>query len=126
MTTILETDRLRLREMVPADLDFVATMPADREVTYYYERRFTSDEANAWLYRQLKRYAQWAWPLARARTRDRQRRRAGRPRDAGHRTGPMARDRLAPPSAVLGQGLRNRGGNRHSRCRVCSLGATGR
>ena len=57
MATILETDRLRLREMVPADLDFVATMLADPEVTHYYERQFTRDEANVWLDRQLNRYA---------------------------------------------------------------------
>jgi RimJ/RimL family protein N-acetyltransferase len=57
MATILATDRLRLREMVPADLDFVATMLADPEVTHYYERRFTRDEATAWLDRQLNRYA---------------------------------------------------------------------
>ena len=57
MTTILETDRLRLREMVPADLDFVAIMLADPEVTRYYERRFTRDESAAWLNRQLERYA---------------------------------------------------------------------
>src|SRR6266568_1549358 len=48
MITVLETERLRLREMVPADLDFVATMLADPEVTYYYERRFNRDEANVW------------------------------------------------------------------------------
>ena len=41
MTTVLETERLQLREMVPGDLDFVVTMLADPEVTYYYERRFT-------------------------------------------------------------------------------------
>jgi [ribosomal protein S5]-alanine N-acetyltransferase len=57
MTTVLETERLQLREMVPGDLDFVATMLADPEVTYYYERRFTRGEANAWLDRQLNRYA---------------------------------------------------------------------
>jgi hypothetical protein len=114
MTTILETDRLRLREMAPADLDFVATMVADPEVTYYYERRYTRDEANAWRDRPLKRYAHDGHELWLVLKRgNRQRRRAGRPRDAGLRTGPMARDRLAP-SAVLGQGLRNRGGNRHS------------
>ena len=57
MALILETARLRLREMVPSDLDFVAAMLADPEVTHYYERRFTSEEAKAWLGRQLKRYS---------------------------------------------------------------------
>jgi ribosomal-protein-alanine N-acetyltransferase len=56
MVTILETARLLLRELVSADLDFVATMLADPDVTRYYERRFTRDEANGWLARQLRRY----------------------------------------------------------------------
>jgi hypothetical protein len=49
MMTILKTARLQLREMKHADLDFVATMLADPEVTHYDERRFTRDEADAWL-----------------------------------------------------------------------------
>ncbi len=57
MTIVLETQRLQLREMVPADLDFVTTMLADPEVTYYYERTFTRADASAWLERQLNRYA---------------------------------------------------------------------
>jgi RimJ/RimL family protein N-acetyltransferase len=54
---ILETPRLTLREMAPADLDFVATMLADPEVTLHYERRFSRADAEAWLQRQLDRYA---------------------------------------------------------------------
>jgi RimJ/RimL family protein N-acetyltransferase len=42
---ILETARLRLREMQPGDLDFVAAMLADKEVTRYYERTFTRADA---------------------------------------------------------------------------------
>jgi RimJ/RimL family protein N-acetyltransferase len=57
MTTLIETERLRLRELVPADLDFVAAMLADPEVAHYYERRFTRADAKAWLDRQLGRYA---------------------------------------------------------------------
>jgi ribosomal-protein-alanine N-acetyltransferase len=56
-TTILQTDRLHLREMVPGDLEFVAAMLADPEVAYYYERRFTRAESEVWLERQLERYA---------------------------------------------------------------------
>ena len=57
MALIVETPRLRVREMVPADLDFVATMLADPDVSRYYERRFTRNDAQVWLDRQLARYA---------------------------------------------------------------------
>lgn len=53
---ILETSRLRLREMVPADLDFVAMMLGNPDVSRYYERRFTRSDAEEWLDRQLDRY----------------------------------------------------------------------
>ncbi len=56
MSTILETSRLRLRELVPDDLDFVATMLAHPDVTRYYEKRYTRDDAREWLERQLARY----------------------------------------------------------------------
>ncbi len=58
MNIIVETDRLRLREMVPTDLDFVATMLDDPEVMRYYPKRYSRDEAQAWLERQLWRYAE--------------------------------------------------------------------
>ena len=57
MQTVLETARLRLREMVSDDLDFVATMLADAEVARYYERTFTRKDAAEWLARQRDRYA---------------------------------------------------------------------
>jgi [ribosomal protein S5]-alanine N-acetyltransferase len=57
MNDVLETPRLRMREMVEGDLDFVATMLGDPEVSRYYERTFTRADAGAWLDRQLKRYA---------------------------------------------------------------------
>ena len=57
MAVILETPRLRLREMQRGDLDFVAAMLADKDVTRYYERTFTRGDAQGWLDRQRKRYA---------------------------------------------------------------------
>jgi RimJ/RimL family protein N-acetyltransferase len=57
VTVVLETARLRLREMEPADLDFVASMLADKEVMRYYERTFSRADAQAWLDRQRQRYA---------------------------------------------------------------------
>jgi RimJ/RimL family protein N-acetyltransferase len=54
---VLETERLTLREMTLEDLDFVATMLGHPEVSRYYERRFSRDDAQVWLTRQLERYA---------------------------------------------------------------------
>jgi [ribosomal protein S5]-alanine N-acetyltransferase len=53
---ILETARLRLRELTTTDLDFVAAMMADVEVTRYYGRRFSRPDAEIWLNHQLERY----------------------------------------------------------------------
>jgi [ribosomal protein S5]-alanine N-acetyltransferase len=54
---VLETARLRLRELASGDLDFVAGMLADPEVARYYEKTFTRDDAEDWLRRQQARYA---------------------------------------------------------------------
>jgi RimJ/RimL family protein N-acetyltransferase len=56
VATILETPRLLLREMVPGDLDFVAAMLSEPDVSRYYERLFTRADAEEWLGRQLDRY----------------------------------------------------------------------
>jgi ribosomal-protein-alanine N-acetyltransferase len=57
MAIILETPRLVLREMTPADLDFVAAMLADPEVVRFYPRCYSRQEAEGWVQRQLDRYA---------------------------------------------------------------------
>ena len=54
--TVLVTERLVLREMVLADLDFVASMLADPEVMRYWPRCYTRAEAEAWVRRQRERY----------------------------------------------------------------------
>jgi len=53
---VLESDRLRLREMSDDDLDFVAEMLADPEVMRYYPKCYSRDEAREWLHRQVRRY----------------------------------------------------------------------
>jgi RimJ/RimL family protein N-acetyltransferase len=53
MKPVLETARLRLQEMVPHDIDFIAAMLGDPEVTRYYERTFTRADAEAWLGRKM-------------------------------------------------------------------------
>ena len=57
MKTILETPRLRLREMSPGDLDFVAAMLSHPEVMRFYPKIYSREEAAAWIERQLGRYA---------------------------------------------------------------------
>jgi RimJ/RimL family protein N-acetyltransferase len=57
MKTVLETPRLRLREMSLEDLDFLATMLAHPEEMRYYPKLYSRDEAQAWIERQLGRYA---------------------------------------------------------------------
>jgi len=53
---ILGTARLILREMTPEDIEFIAEMMAHPEVNFYYDRRFTRDESEVWLERQIERY----------------------------------------------------------------------
>ena len=48
---IVETQRLRLREVTPADLDGVAALVADGEQMRFYPRVRTRDEALAWIER---------------------------------------------------------------------------
>jgi len=54
---ILETSRLRLREMTVGDLDFVASMLADPEVMRYYPKPLSREESLEWIERQIARYA---------------------------------------------------------------------
>lgn len=56
-TWIVETKRLRLREMELGDLDFIATMLADAEVMRHYPSTYSRAEARGWIERQRTRYA---------------------------------------------------------------------
>jgi RimJ/RimL family protein N-acetyltransferase len=58
MKTVLETERLCLREMNLDDLDFVASMIAHPEVMRYYPKLYNRSEAQEWIERQMKRYAE--------------------------------------------------------------------
>jgi RimJ/RimL family protein N-acetyltransferase len=53
---VLETSRLRLRELVPEDLGFMAEMLADAEVMRYYPKRLTRELSADWIERQIARY----------------------------------------------------------------------
>src|SRR5262245_20357533 len=63
MKIALETPRLVLREMSLGDLDFVAAMLADPEVMRFYPKCYSRDEAEAWVRRQLDRYARYGHGL---------------------------------------------------------------
>src|SRR5215468_11623496 len=54
---ILETKRLRLRELTANDLDFVAAMLDDADVMRHYPSRLDRQGALAWIERQRMRYA---------------------------------------------------------------------
>ena len=57
MPAVVETERLALRELLPSDLDFVASMLADPETMRFYPRPYTREESAAWIDRQRRRYA---------------------------------------------------------------------
>ncbi len=56
MTVILEAEGLRLRELLPDDIDTVAGMVGDPEVMAYWPRPLDRAEAAAWIARQRERY----------------------------------------------------------------------
>jgi RimJ/RimL family protein N-acetyltransferase len=57
MRVILETPRLRLRELEPGDLDFIAELLAHPEVMHFWPKPYTRDEAEGWIHKSQERYA---------------------------------------------------------------------
>jgi [ribosomal protein S5]-alanine N-acetyltransferase len=53
---LLETDRLVLRPLTPADEPALAAVIGDRETMRWYTRPFTGDEVRQWIERQIGRY----------------------------------------------------------------------
>ena len=53
---ILETERLYLRKLTPADRAALCETLQDKEAMYTYEHAFSDEEADAWLARQTARY----------------------------------------------------------------------
>ena len=60
---ILETERLLLREMTQDDLHALQGILQDEETMYAYNSAFDEAETQAWLDRQLSRYAQFGFGL---------------------------------------------------------------
>ena len=53
---VIETERLSLREMNLGDLEFVSEMLSDPEVMRFYPKRYSREESQAWVERQMRRY----------------------------------------------------------------------
>ena len=60
---VIETQRLLLREMTPADRPALCRILQDSEVMYAYNGSFSDEEVDEWLERQLTRYRQWGYGL---------------------------------------------------------------
>ena len=58
VTWIVETQRLKLREFSPGDLDVLAAMVADEEQMRFYPGPKSRDEASAWISRNLVLYTE--------------------------------------------------------------------
>jgi ribosomal-protein-alanine N-acetyltransferase len=70
MKTILETGRLRLRELAANDLEFMAEMLANADVMRYYPKRLTRELSADWIARQVARYQSDGYGLWLAEQRD--------------------------------------------------------
>lgn len=53
---LLETPRLRLRKLVPDDVEFIAEMLLDPQVTRFYGQTYTRADADDWMQRIFTRY----------------------------------------------------------------------
>jgi RimJ/RimL family protein N-acetyltransferase len=60
---IFETERLRFRELVSSDLDFVFSMLGDPRVMRFYPKVLSREESQAWIDRQRTRYREQGWGL---------------------------------------------------------------
>jgi RimJ/RimL family protein N-acetyltransferase len=61
VTAIIETARLRLRELCPDDLDELTAMVADHEQMRFYPRPRTRDEACAYIGQNRRLYAEYGF-----------------------------------------------------------------
>lgn len=60
---ILETERLHLREIVQSDFSSLCKIMQDEQTMYAYEGAFSDEEVQAWLDRQISRYAKYGFGL---------------------------------------------------------------
>ena len=57
--TVLETERLKLRELNQDDFHSLCKILQDETTMYAYEGAFSDQEVQEWLNRQLSRYQKW-------------------------------------------------------------------
>lgn len=62
-TTILETERLYLRELEQEDFPALCKILQDEKTMYAYEGAFSEEEVQEWLDRQLARYKKYGFGL---------------------------------------------------------------
>jgi RimJ/RimL family protein N-acetyltransferase len=60
---VLETERLRLRRFRREDVDAVFAIIGDDVAMQYYPRTFDTDDATAWVERNIRRYAEYGHGL---------------------------------------------------------------
>ena len=60
---ILETDRLKLREMTLSDRKALSSILQDENVMYAYNGAFSDEETRAWMQKQLQRYKEYGFGL---------------------------------------------------------------
>ena len=60
---ILETERLYLRKLTPADRAALCETLQDKEAMYAYEHAFSDEEVREWLDKQLSRYEKYGFGL---------------------------------------------------------------
>ncbi|MEG0276137.1 MAG: GNAT family N-acetyltransferase [Coprobacillus sp.] len=61
--TVLETDRLILRELQQSDIQDLSEILQDPEVVYAYEHIFTDADVRKWFNRQRQRYRKYGFEL---------------------------------------------------------------
>ena len=83
---VVETERLLLRPLTPADRGDLCEILQDKETMYAYEHAFSDEEVDQWLQNQLRRY-----------------------REEGFGLWAAARGGVSPEAPLLGDGLRHRG-----------------
>jgi RimJ/RimL family protein N-acetyltransferase len=59
--SVVETQRLKLREFTQGDLDDLAAMVADEDQMRFYPRPKTRDEASAWIGRNVSLYEEYGF-----------------------------------------------------------------
>lgn len=61
--TVLDTDRLQLREMNLSNMDALSSILQDERVMYAYNGKFDDEETMAWMQKQLQRYKEFGFGL---------------------------------------------------------------